>query len=165
MFDPNDADSIRTSQDLMTSDQLFNDLIFIQNHFEDLIYILAKLEKKELPLFESLGLFNEVKNIILNTPGDFGKALQSKMDAILIRNPDFHVLEKINIFLTNSNNNENIPSVQKQNILYYKYAPITSCDVERSFSAYKNIFSEKRQNLKVENLEKLLITYCNNNYN
>lgn len=28
---------------------------------------------------------------------------------------------------------------------YFKYVPITSVDVERSFSSYKNIFSDQRK--------------------
>jgi hypothetical protein len=32
-----------------------------------------------------------------------------------------------------------------------KYAPVTSCDVERYFSAYKHILSDKRQSLTPEN--------------
>ena len=35
-----------------------------------------------------------------------------------------------------------------------KYAPITSVDVERSFSTYKQIFSDRRRNFLIENLEK-----------
>ncbi|PSN51135.1 hypothetical protein C0J52_21614 [Blattella germanica] len=36
----------------------------------------------------------------------------------------------------------------------YKYCPITSVDVERSFSAYKLILSDKRHKFTPENLEK-----------
>ena len=42
----------------------------------------------------------------------------------------------------------------------FKYAPVTSCDVERSFSAYKNVLIEKRTNFTEENIEKNLICYC-----
>jgi hypothetical protein len=41
-----------------------------------------------------------------------------------------------------------------------KYAHVTFCNVERSFSAYKHILSVKRQTVTPENMEKILIVYC-----
>jgi hypothetical protein len=49
----------------------------------------------------------------------------------------------------------------KKFINYYKFAPITSCEVERSFSKYKSILVDNRQCFKVENLEQYLV--CNVN--
>jgi hypothetical protein len=41
-----------------------------------------------------------------------------------------------------------------------KYAPITTVDVERSFSAYKNILSDRRHNFTMANIEQHLIISC-----
>jgi hypothetical protein len=41
-----------------------------------------------------------------------------------------------------------------------KCAPVTPCDVERSFSVYKYILSDKRQSVTPENMEKILLVYC-----
>jgi hypothetical protein len=49
----------------------------------------------------------------------------------------------------------------KMEEMYYKFAPITSCEVERSFSKYKSILVDNRQCFKVENLEQYLV--CNVN--
>jgi hypothetical protein len=49
----------------------------------------------------------------------------------------------------------------KMEEIYYKFAPITSCEVERSFSKYKSILVDNRQCFKVENLEQYLV--CNVN--
>ena len=38
-----------------------------------------------------------------------------------------------------------------QQIIYFKFAPITSTEVERTFSSYKNILSDRRHNLTQEN--------------
>lgn len=46
-------------------------------------------------------------------------------------------------------------------IVYFKYAPITSVDVERSFSAFKTILSNNRRAFEFENLRKHLIIQCN----
>jgi hypothetical protein len=42
------------------------------------------------------------------------------------------------------------------------YAPLTSFDVERSFSLYKQILSDKRTNMNTENMDKYII---DNSYN
>ena len=40
-----------------------------------------------------------------------------------------------------------------------KFSPITSCDVERSFSDYKSILTDKRTSFTPENLEMHVICY------
>jgi hypothetical protein len=47
-----------------------------------------------------------------------------------------------------------------EKIPFLKYTSVASCDVERSFSAYKHILSDKRQSMTPENMEKILIVYC-----
>jgi hypothetical protein len=44
------------------------------------------------------------------------------------------------------------------------FAPVTSCDVERSFSKFKNILTSKRSSFTAENLEKYIViqTYYSN---
>lgn len=54
--------------------------------------------------------------------------------------------------------------VGMRNVTKFKFAPITSVSVERSFSAFKMILTDKRHSLTVENLEKILIIYCAANY-
>ncbi|CAI6357265.1 unnamed protein product [Macrosiphum euphorbiae] len=44
------------------------------------------------------------------------------------------------------------------------FAPITSVDVERSFSTYKSILTEKRTSMTSENIEKYIIVHCFKNY-
>ena len=40
-----------------------------------------------------------------------------------------------------------------------KYAPVTSCEVEASFSMIKNVQSDKRMSLNEDNLE-ILVVHC-----
>jgi hypothetical protein len=42
----------------------------------------------------------------------------------------------------------------KFNVL--KFSPVTSCDVERSFSAYKRILFDRQLSMTAENMEKCL---------
>jgi hypothetical protein len=51
------------------------------------------------------------------------------------------------------------PNISVTDATKLKFLPVTSCDVERSFSLYKNILTEKRHSLTPDNIEKLLICY------
>ncbi|KAF0722690.1 Uncharacterized protein FWK35_00023348, partial [Aphis craccivora] len=58
---------------------------------------------------------------------------------------------------------EGIPeNLTSNDLLHYKYAPITFVDVERSFSRYKHLLTDNRCSMLFENLYKLLIVQCNN---
>jgi len=47
-------------------------------------------------------------------------------------------------------------------LIYFKYAPITTTDVERSFSRYKNLLCDNRRSFDFENLKKSFVVQCNN---
>jgi hypothetical protein len=49
--------------------------------------------------------------------------------------------------------------IASENIPLVKHAPVTSWEVESSFSVYKHILSGKRQSMTPENMEKILIVY------
>jgi hypothetical protein len=55
---------------------------------------------------------------------------------------------------------ETPPDVEYQNFLKFKYVPVTSADVERSFSGSKLVLVEKRHNCESENTENILVIYC-----
>lgn len=51
--------------------------------------------------------------------------------------------------------------IHPETLVLFKFAPVTSVEVERSFSVVKNVLSDRRHNLKVENLKKYLVVMCN----
>ncbi|XP_025191715.1 piwi-like protein Siwi [Melanaphis sacchari] len=44
---------------------------------------------------------------------------------------------------------------------FMRYAPITFVDVERSFSAFKNLLTDNRQSFLFENIKRALVVQCN----
>ncbi|KAJ4445390.1 hypothetical protein ANN_07195 [Periplaneta americana] len=54
-----------------------------------------------------------------------------------------------------------IDSVCVFDIPLFKYARLTSCDVERSFSQYKSLFRDNRHAFVIENLEMNFVVHCN----
>lgn len=57
---------------------------------------------------------------------------------------------------------EGLPEdLTNNNLVYFMYAPMSSVDVERSFSVYKNLLSSNRRRFTFENIRKYLIVQCN----
>ena len=51
----------------------------------------------------------------------------------------------------------------RNDLTFYKYAPVTLTDVERSFSRYKTILADNRRSFDVENIKKnIIVVQCNN---
>jgi hypothetical protein len=63
---------------------------------------------------------------------------------VLRRNPVF--LVSTSVYQVLNNDEADFPvDIAPEEIPLLKYASVTSCDVERSFSAYKHILSDKGQ--------------------
>jgi hypothetical protein len=90
-----------------------------------------------------------------NVPGRVGKIILDKFSSVLAKG----ISNILSLDATDKDNNDLDP----EHISSLKYAPITSVDVERTFSSYKNILSDRMQKLSVKNLEKhLIINWYNN---
>ena len=47
----------------------------------------------------------------------------------------------------------------------FSFAPLTSCDTERSFSMFKNCLSERRRTFSFDNLRMYIVVQCNASFN
>jgi hypothetical protein len=92
-------------------------------------------------LTESIKIIEKFKERIHSVPGKIGKVLK-KTEETFSKNEGFLKLQDICKIL----NGEADIDVDSDIIVKLKYAPITSVDVKRSFSAYKNILSDRRHN-------------------
>ena len=107
-----------------------------------------------------------------NNPRAFGEKIQLKLKKVSDKNPGYDILYKINQVLkrednenlTQIANSDNNFQVNKALISKFKFAVIMSTDVERSFSAYKQVLSDKKHNLTMSSLEQIMIVYCKKNY-
>jgi hypothetical protein len=146
------------------------DLAYIASHFKMLISSITKLETVGLPLHDALEIIEDVKLKLGAAPGPVGKSVANKLEDVLRKNPGYNTIKNISAVFNHNIDNEqsNIKisdlgfGLNVSNIVNFNYIPSTSCDVERSFSSYKYIFSEKRQNLTVENIEMILVSHCGN---
>jgi len=85
------------------------------------------------------------------------------MNDVLDKNSGYNIVLKIYKILSGEVENlEGLPEHMTNDYLaYYNYAPITSVDVERSFSISKNVLSSNCRKFTYENIRKYLIVQCN----
>jgi len=109
------------------------------NKYSFLVEYIKKLEEKSLSTEIQYATIEDVSSKLTTK-------YKKKLKEILNKNPDFKNFKKV--------------YESKKELL--KFAPLSSVDVERSFSRFKLILSDRRQRLTEENLEKLIFIQFNN---
>lgn len=87
-----------------------------------------------------------------------------KFDYVRGKNDGLATLEKIAYILDEGKQGEKddfIDTLTPAELQAYSHAPITSCDVERSFSAYNRVLEDCRRAFVFENLKKHIVIHCN----
>ncbi len=105
---------------------------------------IYKLETESLSTEDQVGIINDIllrisqKDVYLDS-----------YKQILSRNPDFEFFQNFKSFKATENEK------------FYSFVPLTTVEIERTSSGYKDILSDKRRGLTVENIEKYLFIYFN----
>ncbi|KAL3103911.1 hypothetical protein niasHT_022426 [Heterodera trifolii] len=157
MFDPNDSACIADCQECFT-DSVWQDLAYIQSNFGRLSQAITKLETQGLTIQESLEIFAGVQNEMDNAIGEKSERIREKFAFIVSNNAGLQTISQFCQILSGKNTQCDVPS---NLVPYYKFAPLTSVDVERSFSIYKSTLADNRMSFSPQNLEMYLI--CNYN--
>lgn len=147
-----DAISIRNAKNILEKENLQRDLTFISENYSTIQIALLKLQKQNLSIIEAIEILDEVRTVLEWTASD---PVKEKLDQVLSRNPDLEIIRGLSENLSRG-------ELFEADILNYRYAPLTSVDVERSFSIYKWILNVKRNSLKMENIEKIIVIFFNN---
>lgn len=146
-------------KELFSKSTMKINLIYISNNFKIITETITKLKSVGTPLAESMKMFNSLREHINKLgEGKVASLIKNKITQVVNKNPGFHTLDTLSkIYLGHDVlMPENLTMEQAND---FKYAPVTSCDVERSFSLYKNVLTDRRHNLTLSNLEMILICY------
>lgn len=165
-FDEKDALSIKNAQKYFKIPQMKGNLTFIHSNFACLPIAITRLQKQGIPLSEGIAIIQDISSKFSQLKGTAGIDINKKLQTVLNKNKGFQIVCNISKILTGEEENVgdlDIPEdLTSSDMAYFKFAPITSADVERSFSLYKNILAPNRRSFKFENLKKSLIVQCNN---
>lgn len=126
--------------------------------FTVIVRAITKLEMQGLESNESVET-NEVVLSRMNTLAR--KEFASKLMAVHARNVGYAREIRDVLYESTTSDNEYTRKLSPAEIAMFRYSPTTSVDVERSFSAYKLLFSERRKSFLFENLKQHLIVECN----
>lgn len=161
-LEDNETACVRNAKLEFESDTVYQHINFIHTHFSSILEVIKGLETRGTLLQESLQLVQKATSSINSTPGEIGETVKRKLDKVLDSNPGLKKVQCISEYLCGIP--RSLPEeCSESSVPVYKYCPITSVDVERSFSAYKLILTDNRRSLTPENIEKLLVAYCENN--
>jgi hypothetical protein len=112
---------------------------------------MKHLETQGLPLQGSMVIMKNASENLSTVKGEADENVSTKLQAVLKRSPGFSTFTSVCQIL---NGDDVTPpdDIILEKIPLSKYAPVTSCDAEGSFSAYKHILSVKRQPMTPENM-------------
>lgn len=162
-FTSESAEAIGKCQSLFKKLELKSQLTHIKTYFSEIPNIIKKLETRNLLLTESIELTETLKNSLRKDNSLVGKHINAKVVDVFEKNNGFSMLVNIKkVIEGEAVIDENLPQniTNPEIISFFKYAPVTSCDVERSFSKYKNLLENNRKSFGIENIEKHMIIYC-----
>jgi hypothetical protein len=156
---PDDSKYTSNVKLLLQKDTLASDLAFIQAYLHFLPDVIRKLEGRGLGLNAQLAMVEDVQSKIALLPGSRGVILKRKADSVFEKNTGLSLLREINDSLVHGTAPP--PSMSPALLSAYTYAPIVSVEVERSFSEYKALLSDRRMSFTSENIEKHLVVQHN----
>ena len=145
-LDIDEADSIKITQNLFKSPELRSNLAFISANFSGLASAMKQLEKRNLKLENSIDLIEKQFNSIMKSKEN---NITSKFIDVLRRNNGYQEIKLISKILNGEHNlAEQLEYGYSPNeINAFSFAPLTSVDVERSFSFLKHYIHQENTNL------------------
>lgn len=159
----NDAESIVRAKAAIKDANLFADLIYIKANFSFLPVAITEAEARDRPINAVVSKVVEIRERLeaLNQ-----KVYVNKWKYVIDKNVGFHRIVKLNKILQGSAiSSPDLRDLKSKyaaaEIAAFQYAPLSSADVERVFSQYKNIFRDNRHGFSFENLKKHVVLKCN----
>jgi Protein of unknown function (DUF 659) len=156
-FDPQDSSAVKACQKTLRNSHLPGQLASILAHYYRIKTAIIQLEGAHLSLESSLKIIEELED---NLPlsGGIAEEIRHRLKLVLSKNSGYQTMINISKVLAGE------PSAIKltpAEISLFKFAPVTSCDVERSFSVYKTFLAPNRQSFIFDNIKKYLVIRCN----
>ncbi|KAL4126569.1 hypothetical protein QTP88_010789 [Uroleucon formosanum] len=155
-----ESECVRAAKRLFKMPSIQSNLVYIVSNFGFLPDTITKLETRGVLLSKSVDIVNNIQIKLEECNGEIAKLILDKFNKVISKNKGWENIKKINQVLigeTTSNDDLSSSILNLDNYLSMKYAPITSVDIERSFSMYKNILTPNRSRFSEDSLSKYMV--------
>jgi hypothetical protein len=132
------------SQNAFSDPKVACSIAYIRSKFGWRLESVKRLETQEIPLQESMDTIKNASEKLSAVKEDVGVSVSTKLQAMLKGNPGFSTITSA-CQVCNGDDVDPAEDIAPEEIPFLKYAPVTSSDVERLFSA-KNTFYETKDN-------------------
>lgn len=161
-LDNEEAASIQIAQDLLSDKTVKADIIYIAANYGCLEDSIKRLETTGLLLSTQIKIVEDVVQSFDKICTSEALSIRDKLLSILRKNTGYATMKNISASLNGLKPSEKYDSKYDVNeTLAFKFAPITSIQVERNFSMYKNVLRTNRQSFLFEALKEIFVIYCN----
>ena len=145
-------------KELLQYKALHNDLAFIASNYANLPEAINALEKRNMLLVDALKCFETIIADLTKVSGEKGKSVREKCERVVAANKDLKKIKNIGRVLE-GDHNADVGEMDPQIVACFKYAPVTSVEVERSFSLFKHLLSDRSQGFKFESMKKKCLLF------
>ena len=163
-FDPDNAASIGDAIKMFSSFASRPQNADVHANYCVIPEMITELETGNLPFARSLKILRTITEFLDATDGVISRPIAQKLHGTLSKNPGLESLTSISAVLSEDNTSVADKFVSKlpPNVLAaFKFAPVTSVEVERRFSRYRFMLNERRRRLTFEHLFKMFLVLCN----
>ena len=140
---------------LVESSELPLQLAQIVSCFFHLVPAIKKLESSNMSLLEQLNILDDIKSKLPSNSSAFEKFLSVEK-----KNAGLQTLRSISAVLNGSPIELLAKSFSPSQILNYSYAPLSSVEVERSFSKYRELVTSHRERFSEDSIKKTFVCWC-----
>ena len=149
------------------SETLARNLAYIGSNFSGLSRAITRLETVGMELSDALNIVKQTESDLKQAKGKVAEKISDKLQRVLQSNLGYSTLCKISNVLNGlkAKFEDFEPEFSPDEFAFFKFVPITSCDVERSFSRYKNILVDNRRSFELDNLKMHVVIQCNSAVN
>ncbi|KAF4523988.1 hypothetical protein B566_EDAN013830 [Ephemera danica] len=139
-------EALKKARQLVKNKQLPLDLVCVSSCFGFLAGKIKQLEDLKLSLSKSISILDEVITILANQVGPRATLVNAKLTKVLQNNTGLTFMRQAAKILEGdyTGNTANVMDLLTvKEVTSLKYAQLTSCDVERSFSIYKTVLTDR----------------------
>ena len=134
-------------------------MIFIKTNFLQIVTTIKSLKKSNTALVDMINIIENSFTQLEQIPGEKGKVVKTKILQLQQKNKGYTFLKNIGQVLSGNNTVQLPENYSPTMVADLQYSPVTSVDVERSFSIYKNILTNRRTKMTTEHMEQYMYSY------